>query len=82
MSSFKIEFRILHTLLYMNIIYTNSYIMRLINFSIFINNKLKKMVDFKIEFRIVHPLLYMNIIYTNSYIIRLINFSIFINNTN
>ena len=56
--------------------------MRLINFSIFINNKLKKMVDFKIEFRIVHPLLYMNIIYTNSYIIRLINFSIFINNTN
>ena len=38
MVDFKIEFRIVHPLLYMNIIYTNSYIIRLINFSIFINN--------------------------------------------
>ena len=34
MVDFKIEFRIVHPLLYMNIIYTNSYIIRLINFSI------------------------------------------------
>ena len=34
MIDFTIEFRIVHPLLYMNIIYTNSYIIRLINFSI------------------------------------------------